>query len=621
MTKRGRLIAFSCVGTALLAFLAFRVGPRRGPEAEATPEAPRLRCELEAGQTRAFRMVVTPSDAEGDRPALTAELHLRTLTGPSGPTRAAQVAGMIVPTQAVEGADQLREPFLMTVNDKCRFERFAFNEATSGTQASMIEGTVRLFEVVGGDTRSPSWEVLQRDVNGEFFASYVRGEFSDTTLDFARTSSDYHEAEARGTSIRQLRFDSEGRFDAAFGWVTRVTGTTLHRVQLGGGPTEVAVRFELERSDAPAPLGLPGSMDVALFRWSSDHAPDAVAPPEMIGGMTRAAVVALDSDALGARALELWNASDNPAHEDVYQLMLAWVREQPGGAEGLLDAIRAGELDPRLESMAFLVLGMADTEESRQALAGALTDGELSAMNRQRAALALGTNATPTLSSLAALRAAAQQTGDGPDDIVTRGTMMRAAGGLGRDSAPEEVREQARAYIRGLATSDDVDIRVAGLDAAGNAGTEALLDVVRAGFDDARPVVRSSAYNALRDMPRDLIQPVIADALQHEAHGDVRRALVSAAYTNATATARPYVDPLLAQAAVETLATTPDEGARVAAIGLAGLAAQRSPEVRAALARWLEQETDPSVIQALGRHLSVAEARAALARGQGTRTP
>ena len=32
------------------------------------------------------------------------------------------------------------------------------------------------------------------------------------------------------------------------------------------------------------------------------------------------------------------------------------------------------------ESMAFLVLGMADTEESRQALAGALTDGELSAM-------------------------------------------------------------------------------------------------------------------------------------------------------------------------------------------------------------------------------------------------
>ena len=122
-------------------------------------------------------------------------------------------------------------------------------------------------------------------------------------------------------------------------------------------------------------------------------------------------------------------------------------------------------------------------------------------------------------------------------------------------------------------------------------------------------------------MPRDLIQPVITDALQHEAHGDVRRALVSAAYTNATASARPYVDPLLAQAAVETLATTSDEGARMATIGLAGLAAPRSPEVRAALARWLEQETDPSVIQALGRHLSVAEARAALARGQGTRTP
>jgi HEAT repeat protein len=220
--------------------------------------------------------------------------------------------------------------------------------------------------------------------------------------------------------------------------------------------------------------------------------------------------------------------------------------------------------------------------------------------------------------TLDALRAAARETtGDGNDDVVTRGAMLRAVGPLGRDDAPEDVRDEARATIRQLVVSDDLESRVAGLDAAGNAGTEALLDVVQTGFEDERPAVRASAYNALRDMPRDLIQPVITDALQHERDGSVRRALVTAAYTNANAAARPYVDPLLARAVVSTLGSTPDEGARAAAIRLAGIAAPQSAEVRAELASWLEQESDPSVIQVLGRFLSVSEARAALARARG----
>jgi hypothetical protein len=213
MTKRGR-IAFSCVGIALLAALAWGAWPRTESVTEVTPDAPRMRCALEAGQTRAFRIVVTPSDSQGERTPLTAELHLRTLAGPSGTTQAADVAGMIVPHTDFEGAENYEEPFLLSVNTKCRFERISFTEATSATQAAVVEGTLRLFEVVGGDTRSPAWEVLQRDANGEYFASYQRSAFDETSLEFTRTSSDYRGPQGDGNSIQQLRFDMTGHFDA-----------------------------------------------------------------------------------------------------------------------------------------------------------------------------------------------------------------------------------------------------------------------------------------------------------------------------------------------------------------------------------------------------------------------
>jgi hypothetical protein len=613
MTKRGR-IAFSCVGIALLAALAWGAWPRTESVTEVTPDAPRMRCALEAGQTRAFRIVVTPSDSQGERTPLTAELHLRTLAGPSGTTQAADVAGMIVPHTDFEGAENYEEPFLLSVNTKCRFERISFTEATSATQAAVVEGTLRLFEVVGGDTRSPAWEVLQRDANGEYFASYQRSAFDETSLEFTRTSSDYRGPQGDGNSIQQLRFDMTGHFDAERGWLSRLTGESQHRVVMGRDRTDVSVRFELERIDAAPPAGLPGATDVALFVQTPQLGADPHGPPPSIAGMSRETIAAMEPGEMATRLLELFEDSDTPAREEAYQFLLAWVRTHPGGADALLDAIRRGELDARLDALALLVLGMADTPESRQALAGALTDTDLSAMNRQRAALALGSNSTPTMDSLNALRAAAEERGRSMDDTVTRGVMMRSVGPMARDDAPEDVREEARQYIRELASSADLEDRLAGLDAAGNAGSEALLDAIEPGFEHGEPTIRASAYNALRDMPRDLIQPVITDALRHETHGDVRRALVAAAYTNANAAARPYVDPLLAQAAVATLASTPDEGARMATIGLAGIANDASPEVHAALLAWMEHEEDPNVIQVLGRYLSVEEARAAIER-------
>ena len=61
------------------------------------------------------------------------------------------------------------------------------------------------------------------------------------------------------------------------------------------------------------------------------------------------------------------------------------------------------------------------------------------------------------------------------------------------------------------------------------------------------------------------------------------------------------------------VATNLVEPLRIAG-NLVGIAAPQSPEVRAALADWLQHETDPSVIQVLGRYLSVGEARVALAQ-------
>jgi hypothetical protein len=264
--------------------------------------------------------------------------------------------------------------------------------------------------------------------------------------------------------------------------------------------------------------------------------------------------------------------------------------------------------------MVFLVLGTADTDESRRVLASSLTDAELGGLNRERAALSLGTNTTPTMDSFESMRAAAEARTRTEDDESLRGVVRRSMGAFARDDAPEEVRDEARAYIRELSSASDPERRLAGIDAAGNAGTDALLDAVEGGFDDADPTVRASAYHALRDMDRDLVQPIVTEALGHETDDGVRRSLVEAAYTNARRSARPVVSPELARATAARLPSIGDVGARAAAIRLVGVAARTDPAASQALAAWLPEEPEPELVQLIGQYISLEEARAALAQ-------
>ncbi len=578
-------------------------------------EAPRVRCRFQVGETRAFQIAVHSRDQAGTASPLEASLFLRTLTEPSGTSSAASVAGLIVPNQADEGSEGFDAPFLVRINTKCRFEAFAFQENADPATAATIEGTLRLFEVVGGDTHEATWVASQHDLNGAFFADYQRTEHTDEQLSFSRSVQSYTEGAVDASMIRMLENTASGTFDGAWGFVSALEGVVRHRVRMGQSPMELRVEFNLARHDAEAPLGLPRPGDMGLFAWNTERQSAPVhREPEVIGGIPREEIVAMDSAEVMAQALELWNASDNPAHEEAYQFLLAWIRGHEGGAAALVAAIREVELDPAVHAMAFLVLGTADTEASRQALAGAITDEELGPMNRRRAAFSLGTNTTPTMESFDSMRAAAESEARSGDDEGVHGVVMRSMGPFAGDEAPEDVREEARSYIRELASADDPARRLAGIDAAGNAGTDVLLDAIEGGFADTDETVRASAYHALRGMRRDLVQPVVADALTRETSDVVRRSLVEAAYTNAQQSARPAVSEELAVATASTLSNIADPGARAAAIHLVGIAARTQPDARAALIAWMAHEPEPELLQILGRYLSVEEARVALAQ-------
>ncbi|MCB9660551.1 MAG: HEAT repeat domain-containing protein [Sandaracinaceae bacterium] len=614
MSRKG-LLALSVVALAAASVFTLRSRGATVTPGEVAEQAPRMRCAFEVGETRAFRIAMDSRDGDGSTSPLGASLFLRTLTEPRGLSRAATVAGLMVPDDAADASEGLDEPFLIRMNTKCRFEAFAFRESVDGATAASIEGTVRMFEVVGGDTHDATWEASQHDLNGEFFAAYERTAYEGQELSFTRRAETYSEGSVDATMIRMLENHASGTFDGTWGFVSALSGRVRHRVRMGARPIELTIDFSLERTDADAPAGLPHPGDTALFAFREQREGAPVhREPEVIGGMHRDEIVALDAEAVMTQALALWNASTNPAHEEAYQFLLAWIRGHEGGADALVAAIREGELDPALHAMAFLVLGTADTPASRQALALAMTEQDLSPMNRRRAAFSLGTNTTPTLESFESMRVAAEANARSTDDEGVRGVIMRSMGPFAGDEAPEEVRTEARAYIRELASASDPARRLAGIDAAGNAGTDVLLDAIEGGFTDADETVRASAYHALRGMRRDLVQPVVADALTRETSDVVRRSLVEAAYTNAQQSSRPVVSPELATATAATLSNIADPGARAAAIHLVGIAAETQPEARAALAAWLANEPTPENLQILGRYVSVDEARAALAQ-------
>ncbi len=610
---RGRSLVLTLLVAMVFAFVgygAFR--GRASRRAPASNEAPRMRCGFEPGEVRSFRLAVQ-TDYAGERgPALDGSLFLRTLTPATGPTESAEVAGLIAPDESSELRGEVAEPFLMKMNAKCRIEAFAFRHAVTGETAAIVEGTMRLFEVVGGDTRDPAWVALQHDLNGEFFARYERVGFEGSVLTFTRHVGGYRDAD--DAAIRVLEHEAQGSFDAAWGFTTELAGRTRHRIVAEGSPTELAVSFTLERHDAPPPNGLPTARDTGLFAWSAPRADERPAAPETIAGMPRDEVVAMDTAAMAARLTELWSASKSPAHEQAYQFLLAWIRGRPGAAAALVSAVRDGVLDPALHGMVFLVLGTADTEESRSVLATSLTDRALGGLNRERAALSLGTNTTPTMDSFESMRAVAEASARTDEDESVRGVVQRSIGPFARDDAPEDVRTAARAYIRDLAGASDPGRRLAGIDAAGNAGADALLDAIEGGFEDADPTVRSSAYHALRDMDRELVQPIVADALGHETDDRVRRSLVEAAYTNVLRSERPTVSPELALATAAKLPSIEEAGARAAAIRLVGVAARNDPAASQALAAWLPREPQPELVQLIGQYISLEAARAALAQ-------
>ena len=497
--RRGRplLLTLLCaMAFAIVGYGVFR-GYASGRGAPAPDQAPRMRCTFEPDEVRSFRLAVHTEQAGESGAALEGSLFLRTLTEATGPTQSAEVAALIVPDGSSELREDFAEPFLMKMSAKCRIEAFAFRQAATRDTAAIVEGTMRLFEVVGADSRDATWVASQHDLNGEFFARYERVASEGSAFDFTRRVDEYRR-EGRGeddprSAIRLLEHEATGSFDAAWGFTTELSGRTRHRIS-EGSPTELSVSFTLERDDAAPPDGLPGAQDTGLFAWKapgSDAPPEA---PEMIAGMLHAEVVAMDTEAMAAQLTELWNAAKSPAHEQAYQFLLAWVRGRPGAAEALVSAVRDGTLDPALHGMVFLVLGTADTDESRRVLAASLTDAALGGMNRERAALSLGTNTTPTMESFASMREMAEASARTDEDEGVQGVVRRSIGPFARDDAPEEVRNEARAYIRELAdTTDDPERRLAGIDAAGNAGADGLLDAIEGGFDDADPTVRASA--------------------------------------------------------------------------------------------------------------------------------
>lgn len=502
----------------------------------------------------------------------------------------AQLAGV--------AADELTDPFLVTLGPDCRLRRFARGVDVPRDAARNVQGLVwsALFSTAPG-------RLVAQDGLGTFAAEMAPrpdGRLERTVRAYSRlwgsTSTD---VPATGLSVITL---GDGP------WFERLeTRTTL---TVDGART--ASHTQLYRAVAEA-LELPVREDA--FVWE-----------DLLGAVVRERVVRPNNKYDAARrervrpqTLEVAMtafaercASEGGA-QDTWPDLSAWFEVHPDGVAKAVAQLHAGEVPPDAIAWLYTALGKARVPQARDALLAIRRDATEPPMDRVRATFNLLDRddvGVPLARELSSEGTASLQDLEHKENFL-RGESLLALGmmaGLRADPAIEAVARETLTTIVRSAPPDSQIMRSA-LKAIGNTGDPTLLAEAAPAMSADGYHTRRAAAHVFRRMPPKDSEAVALAWLRREHNPFVKREL----YTQIR---RQHFDaqvPPSAELTRQALADLPQTQAPIDRKDLIRFLALstliRSPELRAALVAQakLERQRDTGILNVFTEILTPAE--------------
>ncbi len=584
VTRTRLLLGAAAVALPAAMAIWLSLAPAPGPAPAAAP--PRLFFQAGARQAYRLRLVSTlrfSGGGPGARPIhqeLTGWLHLRVLDADAEGARVAlQLGGarLSLGGQSSPELDrQLGRLFLATFAADGTLRRFEFPGAIGEDARTALAEAIRTFQVVIPPGAGSSWSVEEEHASGRYRAAYR------TTSDgrILKAKVGYLDgAGATGMRVSVRRAQATIRLDPAASWLERMVDEEELGVDLGNGlSTASSLDAELARVALEVAGAPPREIDEASGSYRQISAALAGEAP---GPRQRSTPPASPSLADLLRELE----ASGPSVTLRYDLRDLLVRD-PAAVAQVVALLRAG-VAGRTAAVLLNALGMASTDEAQAALRQVMEQPGFGRMNRERAALALGSTPEIGWDSLQALRRLADRAEGGSDGLADTALLALGIAADTLRQARSRQYEDVRADLvrRTEAAGGGGDTATA-LLALGNTGDPALAGAAAEHLGDDSPLARSAAAHALARLGGGADPEALARRLAVEEHQAVRSTIA--------ASLNELPPPSAATLALvnEAIRREVDPQARYQMARLLGENLETYPEARATLA--LLARTDPS---------------------------
>lgn len=541
------------------------------------------------------------------------------------------VAAMLTDVRVATGAPETdaarralwETPFLIEVGRDCRFKELRFSDDADPEARRQLAGMMRAIELVLSPVPTFEWVARHHDDLGGFDASYRVFRSADDApkhpgaVEVTRTRSRY--ATMTQAAIPRLggrmqvdilasqvhaTVDPEGRF------VRDLDDQEHLRIQMGGKLlSEVSAAVHLERKDGAGPLppllaalspeqfpeaGKPGSASAA--------APPPPAPDPVLA--------AQNLDFALADFTELLHKTNDGLYRAT-QRLAGYLATRPAAIDELLAKLRSGAIAPELHAALILAIQKTRSPAAERALAAAMADRGMTAVNRMRAAAALPDIPKPSTKTAAALIEQARVHGGGIAEQQVASAALLALGALShktRRTQPEIAELVRRDLDERLRTTRAREELAVALDAIGNTGDKSFVEAVRRYEKDDSEVVRAHAAQALRRMDLETSEPILSDWLGREEDPTVRRSIASALNEKLHEDQRAASEGTVTSAAAR-LAKEADAHARGELISLIGSAAASSAAAKEALVAQFHREKVTDLQVLIGRYVDAKDLR------------
>jgi len=451
------------------------------------------------------------------------------------------------------------------------------------------------------------WSTEEVDGTGpyqiEYAVSSTPGELRRTKQSYGTVTLGKATLPGVDTQLTTVVAKSEGSLSLGAGVAGAVPASDLRKVEYrehlttSMGPTatvhsKTTLELSLQRREPAA----------ALKDWASELAgTDALNPRqagspstdsfdrERIGSFTfDTALRALETEARnkGTSAKEdstLAKASVQAASA-AFSAMTALLRTQPSLIAQAVQRIRANS---PAANLLLDTLGSAASPQAQQALVSVMNDAKLSESIRRAAAFSLIRTPTPTPDTLQALK---EHTKGGPlkvHALYGLGTMSRHLREAGNTSESGAIVGML-VDLLGKAESPSAQVHV--LRGVANSGDPSALEAVKPWLSSAVAKVRAAAVSALRLMPGEAVERLLAEQFKGN-NPEAQLAAIDAMIVREPST-------LLAKALAEGAANAEKPATRLRAVGLLQKWLPRHPELLPALKEIEKDDVNPHVREA-----------------------